>query len=221
MPCPDEGSQGDSCARYDVRPRAWSWPSGFYSLLERCTISQNITVHADTSPHTRVGLQMLRNSWRRLSAPHLSDLELPHASWLKFVRPNSNFNISWLSWLHFPLVHFFFPKLRIEQSFPFSCIGLVGMPLATPIFSWNHFDRKGMSLFWLNSITESPCWLLWQLFFFQNVRPPSTHFGWPSVLLESVCYLRSTVSCPLAARWSLWFHRIIHELPTVALQLYL
>lgn len=107
MPCPDEGSQGDSCARYDVRPRAWSWPSGFYSLLGRCTISQNITVHADTSPHTRVGLQMLRNSWRRLSAPHLSDLELPHASWLKFVRPNSNFNISWLSWLHFPLVHFF------------------------------------------------------------------------------------------------------------------
>lgn len=56
--CPDEGLQGTSCARH-VRPRAWSWPSGFYSLLERCTISQNVTVHADTSPHTRVGLQML------------------------------------------------------------------------------------------------------------------------------------------------------------------
>lgn len=121
----------------------------------------------------------------------------------------------------FPSSPFFFPKLRIEQSFPFSCIGLVGMPLATPIFSWNHFDRKGMSMFWLNSIIESPCWLLWQLFFFQNARPPSTHFGCPSVFLESVCYLRSTVSCPLAARWSLWFHRIIQELPTVALQLYL
>lgn len=49
MPCPDWGAGHLLC---DVRPRASSWPSGFYGLLERWTISQNITVRADTSFHT-------------------------------------------------------------------------------------------------------------------------------------------------------------------------
>lgn len=57
MPFPDEDLQGTSCARHDVRPRAWSWPSGFYSQLERWAIIQKITVHADTFFHTIV--QML------------------------------------------------------------------------------------------------------------------------------------------------------------------
>lgn len=40
------------CVRRDVRPGASSWPSGVYGLLERWTISQNITVCTDTSFHT-------------------------------------------------------------------------------------------------------------------------------------------------------------------------
>lgn len=88
----------------------------------------------------------------------------------------------------FPSSPFFFPKLRIEQSFPFSCIGLVGMPLATPIFSWNHFDRKGMSLFWLNSIIESPCWLLWQLFFFSKCSP-TIYTLWLTISIFRKCLL--------------------------------
>lgn len=38
----------EHCARHDVTLVTWSWPSGFYSLLEKWIISQNITVHSDT-----------------------------------------------------------------------------------------------------------------------------------------------------------------------------